>query len=49
MVTTIEIGIDQKGGPLKETIGEIEALAMIGLDQGPTLERKEIWSSYSTC
>ena len=37
MVTTIEIGIDQEGEPLQETIGEIEALAMIGLDQGPEL------------
>ena len=36
-VTTIEIGIDQEGGPSQETIGEIEALAMIGLDQGPEL------------
>ena len=37
MVTTIEIGIDQGREPLQETIGEIEALAMIGLDQGPEL------------
>ena len=37
MVTTIEIGIDQQGGPSQETIGEIEALAMICLDQGPEL------------
>ena len=37
MVTTIEIGIDQEGGPSQETMGEIEALAMIGLDQGPEL------------
>ena len=37
MVTTIEIGIDQEGEPSQETIGEIEALAMIGLDQGPEL------------
>ena len=34
MVITIEIGIDQGREPLQETIGEIEALAMIGLDQG---------------
>ena len=37
MVTTIEIGIDQGKEALKETIGEIEALAKIGLDQGPEL------------
>ena len=37
MVTTIEIGIDQKGEPSQEIIGEIEALVMIGLDQGPEL------------
>ena len=37
MVTTIEIGIDQEGEPSHETLGEIEALAMIGLDQGPEL------------
>ena len=37
MITTIEIGIDQEGELLQETIGEIEALAMIGLDQGPEL------------
>ena len=37
METTIEIGIDQEGEPSKETIGEIEALVMIGLDQGPEL------------
>ena len=37
MVTTIEIGIHQGREPLQETIGEIEALTMIGLDQGPEL------------
>ena len=37
MVTAMEIGIDQGGEPSQETIGEIEALAMIGLDQGPEL------------
>ena len=37
MVTTIAIGIDQEGEPSQESIGEIEALAMIGLDQGPEL------------
>ena len=37
MVTTIEIGIDQGREPLKEAIGEIEALVMIGLDQDPEL------------
>ena len=37
MVTTIEIGIDQEGEPSQETLGEIEALVMIGLDQGPEL------------
>ena len=37
MATTIEIGIDQEGEPSQETIGEIEALVMIGLDQGPEL------------
>ena len=37
MATTIEIGIDQEGESLQETIGEIEALSMIGLDQGPEL------------
>ena len=37
MVMTIEIGIDQEGGPSQETIGEIEAPAMIGLDEGPGL------------
>ena len=38
MVTTI-IGIEiyQGGEPSQEIIGEIEALAMIGLDQGPEL------------
>ena len=36
MVTVIEIGIDLGGEPSQETIGEIEALAMIGLDQGPS-------------
>ena len=34
---TIEIGIDQGKVPLQETMEEIEALAMIGLDQGPEL------------
>ena len=34
MVTTIEIEIYQGGEPSQEIIGEIEALAMIGLDQG---------------
>ena len=34
---TIEIGIDQGKEPLQETIEGIEALAMIGLDQGPEL------------
>ena len=37
MVTTIEIGIDQEREPSQGTIGEIEVLAMIGLDQGPEL------------
>ena len=37
METAIEIGIDQEGEPSQETIGEIEALAIIGLDQGPEL------------
>ena len=37
MVTATEIGIDQGGEPSQEIIGEIEALAMIGLDQGPEL------------
>ena len=37
MVTTIEIGIDQEGEPLQETIGEMKVLAMIGLNQGPEL------------
>ena len=35
MVIAIEIGIDQGKKPSQEIIGEIEALAMIGLDQGP--------------
>ena len=34
MVTTIVIDIDQEGEPSQGTIGEIEALAMIGLGQG---------------
>ena len=34
---TIEMGIDQGKEPLQETMEEIEALAMIGLDQGPEL------------
>ena len=37
MVTAIEVGIDQGGEPSQEIIGEIEALVMIGLDQGPEL------------
>ena len=37
MVATIEIGTDQEGEPSQGTIGEVEALAMIGLDQGPEL------------
>ena len=37
MVTVIERGIDLGGEPSQETIGEIEALAMIGLDQGQEL------------
>ena len=37
MVTTIEIGIDQEGEPSQETLGETEALVMIGLNQGPEL------------
>ena len=37
MVTAIEIGIDQGKEPLHDIIGEIESLAMIGLDQGPEL------------
>ena len=41
MVTTIEIGIDQEGELSQEIIGEIEALAMIGLDQGQELV--QIW------
>ena len=35
IVTIIEIGIDQQREALQETIGEIEALAMTGLGQGP--------------
>ena len=34
MVTAIEIGLEQEGEPSQVIIGEIEALAMIGLDQG---------------
>ena len=37
MVTTTEIGIDQEGEPSQEIIGDIEALAMVGLDEGPEL------------
>ena len=37
IVTAIEMGIDQGGEPSEESIGEMEALAMIGLDQGPEL------------
>ena len=37
MVRAIEIGTDQGKEPLQEIIGEIEALAIIGLDQGPEL------------
>ena len=37
MVTTIETGIDQEGELSQEIIGEIEALAVIGLDKGPEL------------
>ena len=37
MVTAIEIGIDQGKESSQEIIGDIEALAMIGLDQGPEL------------
>ena len=37
MVTAIEIGPDQGKEPSQEIIGEIEALAMIGLDQDPEL------------
>ena len=34
MVTPVEIGIDQGKESLQEAIGETEALAMIGPDQG---------------
>ena len=37
MVTTIEIGIGQGKESLQEAMGETEALAMIGPDQGPEL------------
>ena len=37
MVTTIEIGIDQEKELLQGVMEETEALAMIGLDQGPEL------------
>ena len=37
MVIAIEIGIDQGKEPSQEIIGDIEALAMIGPDQGPEL------------
>ena len=37
MVTAIEIGIDQGKEFLQEVMGETEALAMIGPDQGPEL------------
>ena len=37
MVTIIGIEIYQGGEPSQEIIGKIEALAMIGLDQGPEL------------
>ena len=37
MVTATDIGIDLGGEPSQEIIGEIEALVMIGLGQGPEL------------
>ena len=37
MVTTIEIRIGQRKESLQEVMGETEALAMIGPDQGPEL------------
>ena len=37
IVATIGIEIDQEREPLQETIGEIETLALTGLDQGPEL------------
>ena len=37
MVTTIEIGIDQGKESLQKAMGETEALALIGPDQGPEL------------
>ena len=37
MVTTIRIGIGQGKESLQEAMGETEALAMIGPDQGPEL------------
>ena len=37
MATTIETGIDLGREHSQEIIGEIEVLAMIGLDQGPEL------------
>ena len=42
MVTTIEIGIGQGKESLQEAMGETEALAMIGPDQGPELVQIEI-------
>ena len=37
IITTIDIGIDQGREPLQEAIAMIEALAMVGSDQGPEL------------
>ena len=37
IVATIEIGIGQGKESLQEVMGETEALAMIGPDQGPEL------------
>ena len=42
MLTTIEIGIGQGKESLQEAMGETEALAMIGPDQGPGLVQVEI-------
>ena len=37
MVTTIKIGLGQGKESPQEAMGEIEALVMIGQDQGPEL------------
>ena len=42
IVTTIEIGIGQGKESLWEPMGEAEALAKIGPDQGPELAQKGI-------